>query len=273
MKVIFGTGLLAQSIQLNSPIDKSKLIQRRIYTNWYHDRDISGIESYFNSIKSENIEVYLCFGATNSKISKEELIFANYELPLFIIDSVKKFSNKIVTFGTIQELLNTNLNNYTQSKYKFFNEIEARNWLDRKLLHVRLHTIYGGKELKPATFVGQIIEHISNLSIFKMSSGEQIREYHHINDTVQILDRILEMNLQGPIEISHGKPFKLSLMASHIFEKLNLSNLLLINENERIVGENYNKVFETNQITKNYNFIDPLKGIFSYVKQQLGYKF
>lgn len=272
MKVIFGTGLLAQSIQSNSPINKSKLVHRQIYTDWYHNRDISGIKSYFHSIKSENIEVYLCLGATNSKISKEELIFANYELPLFLVDSVEKFSTKIITFGTIQELLNTDLNNYTQSKFRFSNEIAAENWLDGKLLHVRLHTVYGGKVLKPETFIGQIVGHISNLTKFKMSSGDQIREYHHIKDTVQILDKILEMNLQGPIEISHGKPFKLSLIANYIFGKLHLKNLLLINANEQILGENYNKVFVPNQITKNYNFIDPLKGVFSYVKQQLGYR-
>ena len=272
MRIIIGTGVLAQAIHSNSDLYQSKLIKRETYTSWYKSRDTTVIENYFNSLESEKIEVYLCFGATNSKISKEEMLLANYELPLFILNSVQKFANKIITFGTIQELLNTDLNNYTKSKHEFSKKIQTENWLDGKLLHVRLHTVYGSRSLKQETFIGQIVEHISNSSKFKMSSGQQIREYHHINDIAQILEKILEMKLEGPVDISSGQPLKLGTLANYIFEQLNLRNLLLINENDRVLGENYDKVFEPNHVIKTYKFIEPLNGVFEYVKQQLGHK-
>ena len=89
----------------------------------------------------------------------------------------------------------------------------------RRILHCRLHTLYGG-EPKDHMFLGQIVNAIRSNSVFSMSSGEQLREYHHVDDIAESLATIVnsDWSLWSPIlEINSGQPLKLLDLAMAIF--------------------------------------------------------
>ena len=75
-----------------------------------------------------------------------------------------------------------------------------------------------------------------------MSGGEQIREYHHIDDDAEAIMQITKSTGGGSIDISHGKPEKLKDIAISLFDHFNSRELLNIaartadeNDNTKIV--------------------------------------
>ena len=48
-------------------------------------------------------------------------------------------------------------------------------------MHLHLHTLYGGRP-QAHMFLGQMIRALERGAEFAMSSGEQLREYHHVHD-------------------------------------------------------------------------------------------
>ena len=66
-------------------------------------------------------------------------------------------------------------------------------------------------------FLGGIYHALKNNLPFPMTSGEQLREYHHILDEVNAIDFLVQEENDEVINLSHGDPVRLCDLAMNIF--------------------------------------------------------
>ena len=186
-------------------------------------------------------DVYNCAGITDPSIDQNEINLVNYELPVFLSKQSNRLDFRLVSFGTVMELLPkySVSNRYLESKLRFYNRlISDIDWLSRNI-HIQLHTLYGGPHIHGHMFLGQIFHAISSKKIFHMSGGEQIREYHHIDDDAQAIKQLTSNTGGKLIDISHGQPERLKDIAIFLFNHFNSRELL--NISTRIADENDNR--------------------------------
>ena len=75
-------------------------------------------------------------------------------------------------------------------------------------------------------FLGQIHNAIKSQIKFSMTSGLQLREYHHVDDDVSAAVELINRNFLGIHSISHGNPIRLRDVAEEIFRHFNSLDLL-----------------------------------------------
>ena len=97
-------------------------------------------------------------------------------------------------------------------------------------------------------FLGQIMNSLRSNSIFKMSSGNQLREYHHIDDILKCIELILKKNGAGIINLNHGKPVRLIDLAQFLFRFFSKEHLLEVDKKNIITNEIHQK------LTKHYAY-------------------
>ena len=66
-------------------------------------------------------------------------------------------------------------------------------------------------------FLGQILSALKNDEAFKMTSGCQLREYHHFLDDAEAIRTISGLKITGVVNLSHGKPVSLKDIAQASF--------------------------------------------------------
>ena len=265
--LIGGRGRLGTSIKKIFNNEDLIVLERRIYEEWFRPEKINDIRSVLNinPSKSEDIIMVLS-GAMNPKEDREHLFNVNYELPKNIIKANEGSNNKIVTFGTIMEDLSPEANNYIASKKKLSKFIDNTS---AKTLSVKIHTLYGGEAPNPFMFLGQIFHSLKNNIDFKMSSGDQLREYHHIDDDSKAIMELLRQDLTGKEVISHGEAISLKDLAKIIFKKFDMVDNLKIGSLPDRIKENYDIYFAKNPLLNNVVFRDTADGVTKYLKEFL----
>ena len=186
-------------------------------------------------------DVYNCAGVIDPSIDQNKINLVNYDLPIFLSEQSNKLNFRLVSFGTVMELLPkySASNRYLESKLRFYNRlISDGNWLDKNI-HIQLHTLYGGSHIHRHMFLGQIFHAISSKETFHMSGGEQIREYHHIDDDAKAIKQLTSNTGGRLINISHGQPERLKDIAISLFNHFDSRELL--NISTRIANRNDNK--------------------------------
>jgi nucleoside-diphosphate-sugar epimerase len=93
-------------------------------------------------------------------------------------------------------------------------------------------------------FLGQIFHAITSKDMFYMSGGEQIREYHHIDDDAEAIVELTKNTGGGLIDISHGEPEKLKDIAISLFDHFNSRELLNIAARAADENDNTKLVFK-----------------------------
>jgi nucleoside-diphosphate-sugar epimerase len=160
-------------------------------------------------------------------------------------------SIRLVTFGSIledrQDIVAANA--YMRSKARLSDAFELARLSagsQPQLVawsHIRLHTLYGGRP-QSFMFLGQIEGALRNRRSFDMSAGQQLREYHHASDVAQSVLGYLA-DAREPFEmiaLSSGKPVRLGVLATAVFEHFGLSHLLRIGSIEAAPGEVFEAV-------------------------------
>ena len=215
-------------------------------------------------------------GITDPHVSVEKINYSNIEFPKRVIEATFDHSNfRYLTLGSINE--NVELfyknNNYLRSKLELGRLIEKKSYESNgkdHFLHLRLHTLYGGKP-KDHMFLGQIAKAIKNGTVFRMSSGLQLREYHHVDDIAVTIRSILEREWDfGPIvEINSGKPVRLAELAKAIFKAFKKEELLEIGSIPTPSGENMGKVFQRSEDWMMSFSRTSINGVIESLKQYL----
>jgi nucleoside-diphosphate-sugar epimerase len=221
----------------------------------------------------KELDIVFANGSTNPLSSPNELTFSNVLFPLTIIDATAGFIEiRYMTLGTVFEEFDeyASTNAYIRSKRDLSDALLKRGFLidAQRVLHLRLHTIYGGP-LKPFMFLGQLIYALEHLNEFCMTSGEQLREYHHVNDIAGAIVCLLQRTwcFDSPIlELNSGAPVRLADLARTLFVESGRPDLLRVGALEGAPGDNRNRVFERSEPDILPYFRNPLLGVLDYVR-------
>lgn len=259
LRVILGsTGLIGSAWKRLYP--NSVLVDRSTIGKWFSNKSrISFLNFLENLSNDKEIEIHFCFGDTNPTKELNYLMDLNCNLPLAIAKEALGRNCRIITYGSALEIFSIR-NNYFDSKRAFLGKIAK---LDTKNLwiNVNLHTLYGDSYPHSHMFLGQIYTSLRDKTPFHMSSGKQLRELHHVDDDVLIIEAALRKGTIKQIVISHGKPLQLNEVADYLFNSFGLRELLRKNVLPDNPYDNYSKIFAASPNLDVISHRDPLKSI------------
>ena len=271
--LIGSQGRLGQAIFSDFANDDIVCLERSVYKDWSLSASVNQISKYFESHTNETSTVIVASGLLDPTLATDDLLSVNYMLPKNVIDGATKLGIRVITFGTVMEELMPSKNAYVQSK-TFLNEhVRAMADKNNSVVHVQLHTLYGGKDQpSPFMFLGRILSALENNTVFKMTSGRQLREYHHLLDEVKAIREIADKQSSGVMNLSHSKPVTLKSVAQNVFSAFEKDHLLQIGALPEPPDENYDKTFQQTGVTMQIDFRDSLPAIIDYMKSCYVYK-
>lgn len=266
--ILGSRGRLGQAIAAQYAPTDVVCVDRSVYEPWSSADARAGISEYFAQCRSEDSVVYICSGLLDPRLSAEELLAVNYHLPRNVIDSLARSGIRVVTFGTAMEHT-LNSNSYVQSKLKLSEYVEDANADGALSTHVRIHTLYGGGEPSPFMFLGQILTAIRTESLFSMTLGRQLREYHHVEDDARAVKTLTDARLTGLIDLAHGNPITLRSLAESVFGALGKTHLLQVGALPEPAQDNFDLVFERPPTLKDSTFREAIPGVIEYLKSRM----
>ena len=256
-------GNLAKALTSELDHDKVVSISRSTFSTWVKATDLE-IAGYF---KSHTVrEVFVAAGITNPTSNIEDIQTINIDLPIKIAKVCNRLNIPIYTFGSIHE--NSSITNpYLESKRRLVEALSSSGF-EIKIVHFQLHTLYGGKPI-PHMFLGQIANAILAKTPFNMSSGLQLREFHHCADDAHAIAEISKKGWDGLnvqiTQLNSGKIYTLRDIANSVFSRFDALNLLNIG----VFKENPGEVFisPNDSSISPYFFRDSEIGIHKWIKQ------
>ena len=254
-------------------------IDRSIYGNWGHNHASNDISRFFEKIQKntkqednpEESIIYIPAGIHAPQMPLEDHHRINFLMPKHIIECASKLGLRTVTFGTVmEEIVGFSTNNpYFLSKTQLSNFINEFSITNNLSLHIRLHTLYGVGLPSPFMFLGQILNSIRNQTQFNMSSGSQLREYHHIEDDVQAIFTLVKTKMHGVIAIHHGAAISLKDIAQYLFNEFNCLDLLALGALPDPIKDNFNSYFERPAVLTQTMFRETLPAITTYLRSHI----
>jgi nucleoside-diphosphate-sugar epimerase len=193
-------------------------------------------------------------------------------LPTNLVRAAEEFDIKVVTFGSIMENFPeiSESNGYLKSKYMYKDFLVRNAGSTSKTLHLQIHTWYGGIRLHKHMFLGQMFEAISKRKPFEMSSGNQIREYHHISDDVRAIRHLVDLDSTGITSLNHGQSHSLKTIAEYVLSSFGVSELLHVGTLPNPTPENFSTNFARPKSLETIVFRDSLPGIANYFQSLIG---
>ncbi len=236
--------------------------------------DPVGLAAHIEDVTTPWAEFDIVFanGITDPKAPWPDLKLSNILFPASVIQATQDRAGiRYLTLGTVFERFPDFAagNPYVASKLRLCEEVEALSSLGNsgRIAHVRLHTVYGGKP-KAHMFLGQIIQALEVGKEFRMSSGEQLREYHHVHDVAGALLALLARDWQagpGPMELSSGAPVRLADLAAAVFSGCGRLDLLKVGAIPSVPSDNRRHVFPRSDPSLLPYYRDPIVGVVTYL--------
>lgn len=269
MNFVLGSrGRLGRAIASSFNAEQVTALERAVYSEWSRNGASDDISRFFDSAAANNSVVYVAAGIIDPKALAEDHESINFRLPRNVIEGVTRAGLRVVTFGTVMEAIaGQNLANpYFASKAKLGEFVAEFSEVSTAVLHVRIHTLYGGGLPDRFMFLGQIFNAIINQDQFNMSSGTQLREYHHVDDDVAAIAVLLQAGAAGVVNLSHGDAITLRELAIYIFDEFGSSDLLNVGALPSPISDNYERIFEKEHMLKNAIFRDTLPSVTKYLQ-------
>lgn len=266
--ILGSRGRLGQAIAAQYNPNDIVCVDRDVYESWSGSDASTAIREYFSRWQLEQSVVYLCSGLLDPRLTADELLAVNYQLPRNVIESVAPLGIRVVTFGTAMEHTLTN-NSYVQSKLKLSLFVESANACAALATHVRIHTLYGSGEPSPFMFLGQILSALRTDSPFAMTMGRQLREYHHVDDDAAAIKSLIDARITGAVDLSHGQPVTLRNLAEAVFNAVDKSQLLQLGALPEPAEENFNLVFDLPEALKKSTFREAIPSVIEYMKSRM----
>lgn len=243
------------------------LLDRSIYEDWFKNSASDLVSRYFDQHANEKAIIFVASGILDPRVPQEHLHRVNYYLPKNVIDGASKLGIKVITFGTVTEGLMQSENAYIQSKIKLGEYVHAVARINKPIIHIQMHTLYGQDQPSSFMFLGQMLMAIQTNKPFKMTSGRQLREYHHLKDEAMAIRQIANLANPGVLNLSHGKPLRLKTIAKNVFQSFEKSNLLQLEALPEPLDENYEIAFTPTKIIQKVIFRDSLPAIIQYIQE------
>ncbi|QHG63825.1 NAD-dependent epimerase/dehydratase family protein [Pseudomonas putida] len=265
MYVIGSRGRLGQAIcNRYAPADVVQL-ERGAYAGWCAADARAHIEAYFAPRVQPGDVVFVCSGLLDPALGREALEAVNLDLPRNLIEALVPMGVQVVTFGTVMEEILT-ANPYVDSKRRLGDYVAEQHRLGAPVTHVRIHTLYGGGEPSPFMFLGLIAKALRSDARFAMTSGRQLREYHHVDDDAAAIYQLVDKRVHGVLALSHGRPVTLAALAQSVFAAADKPDLLGLGELADPPQENFEHIFSQPQVLADCIFRDTLAGVNDYMK-------
>lgn len=270
--LIGGRGRLGQALMMEYADKHPVLIDRAVYEDWWKEGAEKEIFEYFEQEDTSDSVIFVTAGLLDPNLPAEDLLRVNYLLPKNIIKGTAELGIKVVTFGTIMEELGESKNPYIQSKRALSAFVKELPTHQTSAIHIRIHTLYGNGAPSPFMFLGQIQDAILNNHSFEMTSGNQLREYHHIEDEVKAIKRIASTHIKGVFNLNHGESVALKEIAQTVFIAFGKQNLLKIGAIPDPAVDNFNQKFEKPDLLQNNRFRSAVPAILHYLQENINKK-
>jgi nucleoside-diphosphate-sugar epimerase len=263
--IIGSRGRLGHAIARNLGQNGATTPGRSIYGEWARLGAADAISRYLEH--SPPTSIIVASGLLDPSATKDELTAVNFLLPKNIIEGAEKLAIPVITIGTVMENLIKKANPYVQSKQTLAEYV--LNKPSSAVMHLRVHTLYGGAEPATFMFLGQMLAALRADQPFAMTQGYQLREYHHVDDDAAAISALIGANVRGTVDLSHGQPVRLRDIAQHVFLHLGRSERLQIGALEEPAEENYANLFARSEATANIHFRDTLPAVADYISHYL----
>lgn len=264
--VIGGHGRLGRNLVAHLP--GIIALERSIYAGWTEPGSSSDVVRFFEPYAAQSGCIFVAAGVIDPKRPADEHQRVNVNLPQNIMDGATRLGLKVITFGTIMEEMAgpASVNPYIDSKVKLGELIQDASRRGVEVLHLRIHTLYGGGAPDRFMFLGQLLEALQKREVFRMSGGTQLREYHHIEDEVAAISALAQSGITGVLNLNHGAPVRLVDIAEYIFGRFGCPDDLKVGVIASAATENYTQRFERPPVLKEARFRDTLESLFDYIK-------
>lgn len=220
-----------------------------------------------------NFDIVFASGITDPRTAPQELTLSNATFPLAVIEATRHRDGiRYLTVGSVFEEFPeyASANAYIRSKRELRAGVLAQRELfdAGRVMHLHLHTLYGGRP-QPHMFLGQMIGALEGGTEFHMSSGEQLREYHHAHDIAGAMLSFLGRDWEparAPVHLSSGAPVRLADLARAVFGACGCPELLKIGSLAAAAGDNRDRVFTRSTLAVLPYYRDPVVGVSEFVR-------
>jgi nucleoside-diphosphate-sugar epimerase len=254
---------------LTQEFDAPLCPDRTVYAGWAADGAAGSVTRYFEGLQKRPEAVLVASGLLDPRLPADDLTAVNYRLPRNVVEGVSGLGIRVLTFGTVTEALPVTNNPYIESKSALGAYIERVAAEGLPVVHVRLHTLYGVGAPSPFMFLGQMLSAILRNARFEMTSGRQLREYHHVLDDAMATRLLCRSKTTGVVNLGHGKPLQLRSLAEHVFEAVGKSYLLALGALPDPPAENYSLTLGVPDMLEQIEFRDTLSAVTEYVRSCL----
>lgn len=218
--VVLGkNGLIGKSLVKSFQNVNLSQLERTTYGNWWDESEVPTIKKFFNMLmrNSDFLQVYVGIGVLSPNEDPSLIKNVNERIPINIARALEDLDSNLVTFGTIHEVFEMS-NTYIDSKRVLADWLSS-NVPENRHTHYRLHTLYDDNYPKAFMFLGSLYDCVTKGTSLKMSSGRQLREFHHVDDDVQAINFLGNMNATGILNLNHGRIISLFKLASEVKEQ------------------------------------------------------
>ena len=243
-------------------------VDRSVYCDWCREGAEDEIARFVEgSVPSAGI-IFVAAGVIAPNAEPQLYERVNFWLPRNVVAAASRTGWRVVTFGTVMEtVVGEGVHDpYVASKIRLGRFVSGLGPQIDRIIHIRLHTLYGGGPPNAFMFLGQMLNAIRYRHPFKMSPGTQLREYHHVDDDALAIGRLVSDGLTGPVDLSHGEPVMLRTLASRVFEQFGCAQLLEIGAVPAPEHDNYSRTFERVPSLRKMRFRHTLPGVVEYLR-------
>lgn len=268
--LIGGRGRLGQALTRRFG-GAAQLLRREVYETWSSDGAQSIAQEYFAAHAMPGDVLCVLAGVLDPSLPQAEHERVNFSLPLNALEGALASGLRVVTFGSVMESLMAHPNRYLATKARLAEAVAARAERGEPVMHVRIHTLYGGGAPAPFMFLGQMFAALKAREPFLMSSGRQLREYHHVDDDASALAELLDEFTPGVAELSHGEPLSLHDLAVGVFDALDRRNLLRVGAMPDPPEDNFGTVFRRSSRLQGLKFRPTLPAVAQELRELLAF--
>ena len=271
MFLILGeSGNLSKAIQKNLINSETMVLTRADIASWIEKDGVNAIMNFTANLPELPKGIFNAAGIIDPSKSLPDLYKVNFQLPRNLLEATNNQEIPLYTFGSIMERDQTCRvsNNYLISKRKFKSYVDDLDKAKKSFhLHFLVHTWYGVEKLPKHMFLGQIVQSLIERKNFTMSSGTQMREYHHIEDDIKVVLDLVRRKQYGVKEINHGMPIELRDLATAIFSYFDCMHLLSIDPSIDQDDESRTSFYQGAFINSSHQFREQKTGVINYIEE------
>jgi nucleoside-diphosphate-sugar epimerase len=265
--ILGGRGRLGAALGRACPVGTVKCLSRDIYAGWSAPGADQAVADYFAPHAGTGATVYVTSGLLDPRLDAAQLAAVNVDLPNNVIAGAGRHGLRVVTFGTVMERLLAQQNPYVQSKAALGRHVAALAATGADVAHVQVHTLFGGGAPSPFMFLGLIAAALHKRAPFRMTSGKQLREYHHVDDEARAVLQLIDAGRRGVFDLSSGAPVSLRDLATTSFAAFGAADLLEVGALPEPEDENWDTVFSPDPSLAAEAFRPTLPAIHAYLVQ------